>query len=133
MFTEKDNERKQWYLFFLLGGIVFLALGTLFVLTNPGQKQYEEFATETLVTYLRDNVCQQNSQSLEEALKSNMCYMMLNTGKGQIPKIIESTTKRHNYLLLSVYETNLYLYRVETIGVFNHFVIMSFDKIYDTE
>jgi hypothetical protein len=133
MYLDKDNEKKTWSLFALVGGILFLCLGSLLALTNPGQKQYEEFATEKLVTYLKENVCQQTSPSIEEAIKSQMCNLMVNTGKGQIPKLIEKTSKRHNYLFLSMYETNLYLYRVETIGVLNQFFIIGVEKVYDSE
>ena len=122
---------NPWRLPLLIGGVAFLSLGGLLTLTNPGNKQYEEFATEQLIQYLKDNVCQQTSSDLGEAIKSQMCHLMVDTGKKQLPKLIAQTTQRHNYILFSTYQTELYLYSFDTIGIFNHFYVMSVDKLYD--
>lgn len=116
-----------------IGGIIFLILGTVLMLTNPSRKEYEKFATEELVLYLKENVCQQKSQNLEEAIKSQMCNLMVDTGKNQVPKLVDKTTLRHNYLLLSVYETDLYVYNFQTIGVFNSFYVIAANKSYDQQ
>ncbi len=127
---EQKNSRRLWL---NIGGGLFLAFGCLLFLTNPGQRQYEKFATEQLVKYARENVCQAKSAKLEEALKSQMCTLMLETGKSQVPKLIRETTNRSNYALLSLYETNLYIYNFETIGIFNHFYVIGVDKLDDPE
>jgi hypothetical protein len=133
MIPSKDEKLKSWYCPLTLGGMVFLALGTILMLTNPGPKQYEDFATEQLILYLKENVCQPKSPDLGSALKSQMCNLMVDTGKKQVPQVIAKTTQRHNYLLLSIYETHLYAYNIETIGIFNHFYIIGIDKLYDRE
>lgn len=120
-----------WELFLTIGGFVFLALGIMLVLTNPKPQDYESFATKNLILYLKENVCQSQNKSLEEILKGEVCHLMVNTGEKQVPKLIATTTQRHNYLLLSVYETNLYLYNFETIGIFNEFYVIGVDKLYD--
>jgi hypothetical protein len=130
MISSEDHDSKRWSLPWTIGGIMFLGFGLILMLTNPSKSKYEEFATQELVNYLRTNICQANSQQLQEALKSQMCNLMLDTGEKQIPKLITKTTERHNYLLLSVYETNLFVYNVETIGIFNNFYIIGVDKIY---
>lgn len=131
MISSQEDNVNLWRLPLTIGGIIFLGLGAILMLTNPQQKQYEEFATEQLVLQAKEKVCQINSQSLGEAIKSQMCNLMLDTGKKQIPKIIEQTTQRYNYVLFSIYETRLYIYSVETIGVFNNFYIIGFNKLYD--
>lgn len=131
MISSPDDDFNFWRLPLMICGIIFLGLGGLLMLTNPSQQQYEEFATEQLVIQMKEKVCQANSSNLGEAVKSQICNLMLDTGKKQIPKLIGETTQRHNYLLLSVYETKLYLYSVETLGIFNHFYIIGFNKLYD--
>ncbi len=120
-----------WELFLTIGGFLFLVLGIVLVLTNPKPQDYEFFATKNLILYLKENVCQSQNKSLEEILKGEVCHLMVNTGEKQVPKLIATTTQRHNYLLLSVYETNLYLYNFETIGIFNEFYVIGVDKLYD--
>lgn len=128
-----EESKYSQFLWLKLGGGFFLILSCLLLITNPGQKQYEEFASEKLVEYLRENICQARSTTLEEAIKSQMCTLMLETGKNQVPKLIRETTTRTNFALLSLYETNLYIYNIETIGVFNHFFVIAIDKLYDSE
>lgn len=130
MISSEDHNSSRWRLPLMISGISFLGFCFLLMLTNPTKSKYEKFATEQLVFYLKENVCQSNSQQLQEQIKSQMCNLMLDTGKKQVPKLIAKTTQRHNYLLLSVYETNLFIYNVETIGIFNNFYIISVDKIY---
>ena len=133
MLPYEYGKMNPWRLPLLIGGVAFLSLGSLLVLTNPGQEQYEDFATQQLVLYLKENICQQTSPELGEAIKSQMCHLMVDTGKKQIPKLIAQTSQRHNYLLFSMYQTELYLYSFDTIGIFNHFYIIDVDKLYDGE
>ncbi|BAQ65861.1 DUF4359 domain-containing protein [Geminocystis sp. NIES-3709] len=115
----------------LIGGGLFLVFGCLLLFTNPSQKKYELFAAEQLVIYAKENVCQATSGNLEEAIKSQVCNLMIDTGKNQIPTLIGKTTQKRNYLLLSIYETNLYLYNFTTIGLLNQFYVIGFEKVYD--
>lgn len=128
---QKDNSCPSLWL--SIGGGLLIILGLGLFLTNPSQKSYEDFGTEQLVNYAREKLCQAQSAKLEEAIKSQMCTLMLETGKHQIPKIIRDTTSRHNYFFFSFYETNVYVYKFETIGIFNHFQVISVDKLYDPE
>lgn len=126
-----NQEKSPLSIVFTLGGSLFLIFGFLLVFTNPSQKKYEEFATQQLVTYAKENVCKATSNNLEQAIKSQVCNLMLDTGKSQIPALISKTTQRQNYLVLSVYETNLYLYNFRTIGLLNQFFVIGFEKVYD--
>lgn len=130
-FYKEDNSCPLLWLNIGAGLLIIMGLGLF--LTNPSQKSYEDFGTEQLVNYAREKLCQAQSAKLEEAIKSQICTLMLETGKHQIPKIIGDTTIRHNYLFFSFYETNLYVYRFETIGIFNNFQVISVDKLYDSE
>ena len=55
---------------------------------------------------------------------------MIDTGRGQVPRLIQETTQRRNYLFFSIYETDLFLYQFETIGIFNDFYILDVRKTY---
>ncbi|MBL1211172.1 DUF4359 domain-containing protein [Geminocystis sp. GBBB08] len=111
-----------------IGGSLLLICSILLFFTNPSQKKYEEFATQQLIKYAKENVCQAKSGSIEEAIKSQVCNLMLETGKNQLPKLIEKTTKNRNYVLFSIYETNLYIYNFETIGFLNQFFVIGFNS-----
>ncbi len=126
MYQNQEHSRSLWL---SISGGLFLLLGLCLCLTNPNQNKYEKFATEQLVNYARENVCQAKSANLQEAIKSQMCTLMLETGKNQIPRLIGETTERENYLLLSTYETNLYIYRFETVGIFNQFFVVNVDQL----
>ena len=114
--------------FFTLSSGLILISGLILLLTNPSSKKYEEFATEQLVIYVKENICPPKSDNLEEAIKSQMCTLMVDTGRAQVPRLIQETTEKRNYILFSVYETDLFLYQFETIGVFNKFYIIDVDK-----
>ena len=108
----------------MITGGIFSIASTMLIFTNPSPSKYQEFATQELVRYAKENVCQAQSNSLEEAIKSQVCNVMIDTGRGQIPVLIEETTETRNYVLFSLYETDLYLYQFQTIGVFNEFYVI---------
>ncbi|MGK7939765.1 MAG: DUF4359 domain-containing protein [Crocosphaera sp.] len=117
----------------VIGGVSAIGLGTGMVLTNPGQHDYESYATHTLTTYLKQEVCSQNSGGLGSFLSSH-CKTLVDTGKPHLQKVISNKTIRQNYLLFSIYETELLLpspvpnYEFETIGAFRQFYTYQADK-----
>ena len=86
----------------VIGGVSLIGLGTSMVLTNPGQRDYESYATDTLTTYLKYEVCSQASGGLASFLASH-CKTLVDTGKPHIRQVIAKKTIRQNYLLFSVY------------------------------
>ena len=117
----------------VIGGVSLIGLGTGMVLTNPGQRDYESYATDTLSTYLKQEVCSQSSGGLASFLSSH-CKTLVDTGKPHIKQVIANKTIRQNYLLFSIGETELFLpspvpnYEFETIGVFQQFYTYQADK-----
>ncbi|HIK38196.1 MAG: DUF4359 domain-containing protein [Geminocystis sp.] len=104
--------------------LFLLAAGGILVATNPGMGKYQKYGTEALVRYAKENVCIPTSKSLEELVKSQLCNVLLEAGRKEaIPAIIATNTKRDNYLLLSIYRTDLYLYSFETVGILNNFYV----------
>ncbi len=109
-----------------MGGFALATIGGLMVITNPGQNDYENYATEALTIYLKQEVCPQAPQELGGFLRS-YCKTLVDTGRPQIQRVIANKTIRQNYLLFSVYETELSLpspvpsYEFGTIGAFQQF------------
>lgn len=123
-----SEQRSPLSVTLTIGGSLFLIVSIILFFTNPPQKKYEEFAAEQLIKYAKENVCLAKSENIQEAVKSQVCILMIETGKNQIPKLIEKTTQKRNYLLFSVYETNLYVYNFETIGILNQFFVIGFNS-----
>ena len=121
LYAQKSNPNSIVYT--ITGGLLCIASAIL-VYTNPSSQRYEEFATEELVNYAKENICIANSNSLEEAIKSQVCSLMVDTGRNKIPLVIGETTEKRNYVLFSLYETDLYLYQFQTIGIFNEFYVI---------
>jgi hypothetical protein len=109
-------------------GITLISFGGVMAVTNPGQVAYEEYATGRLTTYLKEDVCMQigGLGDLQSVVQSQ-CKNLVDTGRPQLQQVITQTTKRQNFLLFSIYQTELALpspvpsYQFETIGVFQNF------------
>jgi hypothetical protein len=116
-----------------LGGTALVGLAGWMVLTNPGQETYEEYATEQLTTYLKDEACTQVPNALENFLQ-RQCKSLVDTGRPQLEQIIAKTTQRQNFILFSIYRTNLEIspllpvYHFETLGAFQNFYIYQAQK-----
>ncbi len=108
-------------------------LGIFMASTNPSQPKYEQYAVLRLQEYLKDNVCAKSPNLLEKLVNLN-CNKLVDSANPQIKEIIAATTKRHNYIIFSVYRTDLELnpwvpgYTFETVGAFNNFYIYKAQK-----
>ncbi len=123
------DQSNPYSCIFKFGGGLVLVTSVIFMFTNPSSQKYEEFATEQLVIYAKENVCSSESANLEQIIKNQVCNLLLDTGRAKIPNLVAQNTQRQNFLLFSVYETNLYLYEFQTIGVFNEFHVIDVHKI----
>ena len=117
----------------IAGGAGLIGLGVVMIVTNPGKHAYEKYSTKTLTSYLKQEVCSQSSGVLGGFL-SDHCKTLVDIGKTNIHKVISNKTVRQNYLLFSIYETELLLpppisnYEFETIGIFQKFYTYQADK-----
>jgi Domain of unknown function (DUF4359) len=107
--------------------LVFLAgLATAMAITNPDSSAYEEYAVEKLTFYLKHDVCSQVPQAFE-SLAQNSCASLIESNRPQIQKVIARSTQRQNFILFSIYRTNLSispvvpLYRFQTVGLMQNF------------
>ncbi|MEB3174798.1 MAG: DUF4359 domain-containing protein [Cyanobacteriota bacterium] len=100
--------------------------GVLLALNNPGQRDYERYAAESLSFYLKDRVCPQAPLTFNGALQS-YCKTLVDASRPQITTVVARSTSRQNFLLFSVYETRLLLpaplpgYQFQTLGIMGEF------------
>jgi Domain of unknown function (DUF4359) len=113
-----------------LFGMVLVGVGVAMAVTNPDQTGYEEYATQKLTQYLRDNTCAKAGDSLEDP-----CNQLIDQNQAEIKEFITANTERENFGVLSLYKTDLSLspilppfvsalvpsYHFETVGVFSSF------------
>jgi hypothetical protein len=111
-----------------IGGVALVGLGVSMALTNPGKDSYEQYAVETLTTYLKDEACMQVPSVFGNALRSQ-CKSLVDTGRPQIEQIIAQSTQQQNFIFFSIYRTDLEIgsfipaYHFETLAVFQNFYI----------
>lgn len=112
-------------------GMMVLGLGAAMAFTNPNQSAYDEFATEQLTQYLKDNACTEAPRVLGNFL-GDECESLLDKNQDDIKAFISQRTERQNYWILSIYQTDLALrefgpllpsYHFETVGVLGNFYI----------
>jgi Domain of unknown function (DUF4359) len=115
-------------------GTVLLGVGVAAAVTNPNQSAYEDYATARLTTYLQDNACTQAPSVLGNLL-GDQCADLLENNQDEIRKFISSNTDRQNWVILSVYKTDLAIadgilpsYHFETVGVFQQFFTYKADR-----
>jgi hypothetical protein len=107
-------------------GVAFLGLATAMAITNPRPAAYDEYATQQLTVYLKDNACTQAPDILGDVLQAQ-CVQLLEQNQTQLREFISRSTERQNFVVLSIYKTDLSLnellptYHFETVGVFQWF------------
>lgn len=114
-----------------LVGMMLVGVGVAMAVTNPSQAAYEDYATEQLTQYLKDNACTQAPNVLGNVLQEQ-CGALLDNNQTEVRRFIASNTERQNFIILSVYKTDLAIaplgslvpsYEFETLGVFQRFYI----------
>ncbi|MBF2021219.1 MAG: DUF4359 domain-containing protein [Hydrococcus sp. C42_A2020_068] len=127
--TMKIGQRLMW-----VGRVAIVGMGGLLVVTNPSNQAYEQYATERLTLYLKEEGCTQVSEKLDGIVQS-FCKSLVDTARPQIKQLIAQQTKRHNYLLFSIYQTKLSPpapapgYYFETIGALENFYTYQVEEL----
>ncbi|MEI6380124.1 MAG: DUF4359 domain-containing protein [Cyanobacteriota bacterium ELA615] len=106
-------------------------IGCLF-LTNPGQEDYEEYATEQMIFYVKDKICSDHRGTV---FLQRYCQTLVDSSREQLGRFLSQKTQRHNYLLFSIYRTDLLLpgimprFQFQTIGILQNFYTFESDQI----
>lgn len=109
--------------------IFFIAIGILMV-TNPGKAKYEDYASEALKSHLKDRVCQDVTEIL-----TNPCTILVDIARPQLAMAISKKTQRKNFLLFSIYQTDLSIpttlpdYQFGTVAILDYFYTYQADKL----
>jgi Domain of unknown function (DUF4359) len=120
-----------------LVGLVLVGLGVAMGVTNPSQASYEEYATQQLSAYLKENTCADAGELLK-----GVCNQLLNENQSEIQQLISANTERQNFGVVSIYKTDLSVgellpsflrsgvpsYHFETVGVLNGFHVVKAKK-----
>ncbi|MEC4986262.1 MAG: DUF4359 domain-containing protein [Oscillatoria sp. PMC 1068.18] len=124
-----------------IAGVTLAGLGVSMALTNPSRDAYEEYAAKQLSAYLKQEVCTQAPQQLQGILPADLgnsleseCKTLVDTARPQMKAIVGRSTQRQNFLVFSVYRTNLSVgllipsYEFETLAIFDQFIIYQAEK-----
>ncbi len=115
------------------GAAVLIALGVAMVGTNPSRVEYEEYATQRLGEYLKEQGCSKTPNLLDNLIKFN-CAKFIDSASPQIQQIVKASSQQHDYLLFSVYHTELQIspfipsYKFETVGALDNFFTYKAEK-----
>ena len=95
---------KPW----AITAIAFAFTVVSLTLTNPTQEEYEAFAVEQAKGYLKAEVCPEKLPLIGRALEEE-CQAFLDSeaAQPQLRAVIARATQRHNFVLFSLYETEL--------------------------
>ncbi|MFN7565956.1 MAG: DUF4359 domain-containing protein [Microcystis sp.] len=111
-------------------GVVLGGIAGILLTTNPNRQDYEQYASQRLTSYLKDNVCARAQASIEvQALLRGYCKMLVDTGHPFLQEAITTNTSRKNFLIFSVYQTELSFppplpsYQFSTLGFLNKLYI----------
>jgi len=113
-----------------VGAAALAILGVTMAKTNPSQAEYEDYAVQRLTQYLRSDVCKK-TQGFIESLINFKCEKIVESISPQMRGIIAGTTKHQDFLIFSVYRTDLKInsglpsYKFETVAAFNNFYTYS--------
>ncbi|MFM2028620.1 MAG: hypothetical protein RLZZ339_3337, partial [Cyanobacteriota bacterium] len=74
-------------------GVVLGGIAGILLTTNPNRQDYEQYASQRLTSYLRDNVCARAQASLDvQPLLRGYCKMLVDTGQPFLQEAIASKT-----------------------------------------
>jgi hypothetical protein len=121
-------KSQPWRLSMLMSGIAVIVAGTVMAVTNPRREAYQTYAAEKMSVYLKEEVCADAPKTLGGVLQ-DQCNQLVHRGQQPMKQWIAESTERHNYILFSIYETELSLmtglpsYQFKTLGMFQNFWI----------
>ncbi|MBW4693765.1 MAG: DUF4359 domain-containing protein [Lyngbya sp. HA4199-MV5] len=129
--TQNSRRMKTLKTVAIVGGCILLGISGLLAVTNPGQAAYDEFATQAAIAYLKVEACAKAPTAFG---LQKLCQSELEANQAKIKQIIRDGTQRRNFVVFSLYTTDLSLssdlpsYHVESVGVLGQFVLYKTQK-----
>jgi len=93
------------------------AIAGVMAITNPSKERYIDYATEQFAEKGKNSLC---SSDMPLAAQQS-CKFVISQGKSVIKPYIENSTKQQNFILFSIYATELPNKKLNTIAVFGNF------------
>jgi Domain of unknown function (DUF4359) len=122
MKTIPVGQASQW-----IGGIAIAGLGIFLALTNPSPATYHRYAAKTISLFVMRDLCESPSQhpKILESYATEGCQAIASQGEGVVLSFIENNTDYQNFILFSLYTTELPMRSLRVLGIFNRFFIVS--------
>jgi hypothetical protein len=145
--SEKSGETKGESMAFAKGlmgtGIVLVGTAAALGVTNPSPDRYADFATTNATHYLETKVCTHKLPLVGNSFQDE-CIKIAQSPemRTKIRESMTRNTQRQNYILFSIYQTQLNAhdllpilpgdlfpqYQAKTLGILNFFHILSTEK-----
>lgn len=115
----------------IAGGCILLGVSGLLAATNPGQTAYDDFATQAAIAYLKTEAC---AKAPAVFGLQKLCQSELEANQAKIKQIIRDGTQRRNFVMFSLYTTDLSIsadlpsYHVESVGILGQFILYKTEK-----
>jgi hypothetical protein len=113
-----------------LGAVTFFLVAGVMAFSNPNKNEYIDYASGKFVREIPKSVCESDrtKQQLNDDFSQNMIDLCnsglkwaLIANQESIRATIARNTQRHNYLLFSIYRTDVPDYSFKTIGAIGNF------------
>jgi len=117
-----------------IAAIALGGLGVVMAVTNPSKPEYEEYAVQQLTEYVKQEVCNDAPKIFGILLQRSNCNGLIDSSHPAIKKIIAVNTERKNFILFSIYTTDLSVsssipsYHFETVAGLQNFYIYTAEK-----
>ena len=98
----------------LIGAVVVIGV---MAVSNPSKERYIEYATEQFSETGKTSIC---TGDLPVAAQQS-CKFLISQGKGGIKTLVENSTKQQNFVVFSLYATEMPNRKITTIAAFGNF------------
>jgi hypothetical protein len=98
----------------LIGAVVVVVV---MAVSNPNKERYIEYATEQFSETGKTSIC---TGDLPIAAQQS-CKFLISQGKGVIKTLVENSTKQQNFVVFSLYATEMPNRKITTIAAFGNF------------
>ena len=98
----------------LIGAVVVIGV---MAVSNPSKERYIEYATEQFSETGKTSIC---TGDLPIAAQQS-CKFLISQGKGVIKTLVENSTKQQNFVVFSLYATEMPNRKITTIAAFGNF------------
>jgi hypothetical protein len=116
-----------------VSGLIIAVGAIALMVTNPNEAAYQEYGAIIMSEELKEQGCSKIPPGLGDFLKLQ-CQNLVEKLRPDLQQLIANNTQRKNYLILSIYETNLTppqplpSYHFQTLAAFNNFWILKAEE-----